>query len=112
MPRVTRRLELIATARMAARAYTYRLAKCKGTPHHFLAVAMTIRGTNNSDLVSRAAKVSCCLDRALNRLRHRGIHFRPWFRVIGPAAWERAAISKIHIRAAMRKMAVARTLEI
>ncbi|KAF8715720.1 hypothetical protein HU200_026664 [Digitaria exilis] len=112
MPRVTRRLELIAAACMAAHTYTCRLAKCKGTPHHFLAVVTTIRWTNNSNLVSRAAKVSCSLDRALNRLRHRGIRFHPWFCVIGSAAWERATISKIHIRTAMCKMAVARGLEI
>ncbi|KAF8727356.1 hypothetical protein HU200_018958 [Digitaria exilis] len=83
---------------MAARIYTWHT-----TP--FL-------GCGDNDLTDEQLRSGFTCGKSLNRLRHRGIHFRPWFCVIGPAAWERATISKIHIRTAMRKMVMARALEI
>ncbi|RCV16823.1 hypothetical protein SETIT_3G169100v2 [Setaria italica] len=111
---LSRRLELLGAARMAAPAHAHacRLAKCKGTPCHFLALTMVTRRANNSELVARAAKVGWYLARALDRLRHCGIRFRPWFRVIGLAAWERAAVARKPIRVKMRKLAVAYAPEI
>jgi len=109
MVRSSRRLEFLAAACMAVRAYAYRLSNCKGTLHCFLAVMTTSCRANNSDLVAHAARISCDdLAWALSHLRHRGIRFRPWFRVVSPTAWERAMVSKMHIRVAMRKLAMAR----